>query len=314
MFDVHARTILLVTHGSHAYCLSPPESDLDVKGVCVPLSQYFFGFLNNFEQSEQMVAKGNDCDKVVYSLRKFAHLAANANPNIIEVLYVADEDVLKEDEFGLQLREARDLFLSKKAKHTFSGYAYSQLKRIKTHRAWLLNPPKSCPQRRDFGLSETSKVSVSDLGAFEAVVAQGISVEMPKDVRTLFAREKQYKTAKAHYDQYINWTVSRNPKRSALEAKYLYDTKHASHLVRLMRMCKEILTLGRVIVRRPDREELLGIRNGSWSYEQLVEYAEKLEEECNELYVISSLRREPDRNKLDSIVASITEDYLRKHG
>ena len=216
-FDIDKRTILLVRHGSHAYGLNTPASDEDFKGVCIKPAAAYFGFTQRFEQFEHMGSKSDGIDKVVYSLEKFVALAADCNPSIVEVLHVADEDVLVCDEFGERLRAIKDDFLSKKAHFTFSGYAHSQLKRIKTHRSWLLNPPKGQPQRKDFGLLETTKVSKSELGAYDAVMAQGI--ELPKDVITLFTREKQYQAEKLHYDQYLNWVKSRNPARAELEAR-----------------------------------------------------------------------------------------------
>jgi len=49
------------------------------------------------------------------------------------------------------------------------------------------------------------------------------------------------------------------------------NTKHATHLVRLMRTCRDLVVDGVIHVYRPDREELLAIRRGEWRYEQLVE-------------------------------------------
>lgn len=314
-FDADSRAILIVRHGSHAYGLNVPTSDLDIKGVCIEPLEYHFGFLNHFEQHEHMGSKSDGIDKVIYSLKKFAKLASDSNPNIIEILHVDESDVLKIDTFGEELRAIKDDFLSKKAKFTFSGYAHSQLGRIKTHRSWLLNPPKAPPTRSEFGLSETSKVSKSELGAFDAVTAQGMEVEISKEILTVFTREKQYQAAKTHFDQYTNWVKTRNPARAELEANHGFDTKHGMHLLRLMRMCKEIMTLGRVIVKRlDDREELLDVRFGKRSYDSLIEEAEKLEAECEELYVTSTLRKEPDRVKLNDAIVSITERYLSKHG
>ena len=337
-FDVDARTILLVRHGSHAYGMNTPTSDLDVKGVCIEPKEYHFGFLHSFEQHERQAAKGHPEDLVVYSLKKFAKLAIDCNPNIIEVLHVADHDVLKQDAFGEQLRGMRDSFLSRKARWTFAGYAHAQLKRIKTHRKWLLDPPKAPPSRAEFGLSEVSKVSKSELGAFDSLMGgvkgercdecdtsfecfdgskpcirtpKALEVEIPRELMTLFTREKQYQASKTHYDQYQNWLNTRNPVRAELEVKFGLDTKHAAHLVRLMRMCKEILTLGKVIVRRPDAEELLSIRAGAWSYDQIVEYAEKVEAECAALYDTSILRKEPDRVTVDAAIVAMTEAYLK---
>lgn len=313
-FNVEQRTILLVRHGSHAYGTSVPTSDLDVKGICIEPLEYHLGFLHKFEQHESMGSKHDDIDKVIYSLKKFANLAADCNPNIVEVLHVSDSDVLALDEFGEELRANRNAFISKKAKHTFSGYAHAQLKRIKTHRSWILNPPSSPPTRKAFGLSEERNISQSELGAFDASIEKGHQVTLPKEMLTVYTREKAFQAAKLQYDQYVNWVKSRNPARAELEARYHYDTKHGMHLLRLMRMCKEILATGQVIVKRPDAEELLRVRNGFLSYEELVEQAETLEKECDVLYQTSTLPHQPDRNKLDQLIVSMTQRYLTKHG
>ena len=316
-FDVSARTILYVRHGSHAYGTNIETSDEDFKGVCVKPKAAYLGFLENFEQDEHMASKHEGVDSVTYSLDKFARLAADCNPNIIEVLHVSDRHVFKIDEFGEELRGARDLFLSKKARYTFSGYAHAQLKRIKTHRAWLLTPPPAIPMRKEFGLSENAKVTPAEFGAFEASVAQGLDLEMSQDVLTLFLREKQYRAAKTQFDQYVNWKKSRNPARAELEEKFGYDVKHGGHLRRLQKMAKEIATDHKVYVdrlERGDHEELLAIRRGDVPYEKLVEDSERDDFELDELYKSSTLRREPDRKLLDSMIVSMTERYLSKHG
>jgi len=336
-FDVSARTILLVKHGSHAYGTNVEGSDEDFKGVCIKPRVAYFGFTERFEQFEHMGSKSDGIDKVIYSLEKFASLAADCNPNIIEVLHVAEKDVMIIDEFGQMLRSRRNDFLSKKAKFTFAGYAHAQLKRIKTHRAWLLEKPKE-PKRSDFRLPETNHVSKSELGAFDSLlnlksiddeaqtveraeeIAQAarltLGVELPRDVVTLFTREKAYQAAKAHYEQYLNWVKTRNPKRAAMEEQFGYDTKHGMHLWRLQTMGVEILRDHIVNVDRTniDREKLLQIRNGKVSYDELVEGAERLEREGEELYKTSTLRKEPDRNALSNFVVDLTTSYLQRYG
>lgn len=337
-FDVEKRTILLVRHGSHAYGLNVATSDEDFKGVCIKPKEAYFGFTQRFEQHEHMGSKTDGIDKVVYSFDKFASLAAECNPNIIEVLHVEDEDVVAIDSFGEELRAKRDDFLSKKARFTFSGYAHAQLKRIKTHRAWLLNPPKCAPTRAEFNLSETTRVSKSELGAFDSLLGQrtvddealtsaraeeliesaktALGVDLPKDVITLFTREKAYAAAMAHYGQYQNWLKTRNPARAELEYKYGYDTKHGMHLMRLSMDAVSILRDHKVIVKwkGADREYLMGIRQGLLGFDELVERAEALEKHAEALYPVSTLRRESDRAGIDSFVVGLTERYLRKHG
>lgn len=64
-------------------------------------------------------------------------------------------------------------------------------------------------------------------------------------------------------------------------------------------------------MRRPDADELLAIRRGEWSYDQVIETADRLETECAELYKTSMLRHEPDRVRLDEVIIDLTERYLR---
>jgi uncharacterized protein len=96
-------------------------------------------------------------------------------------------------------------------------------------------------------------------------------------------REKKYRAAKREWDSYQRWLVQRNPKRAEIEKKFGFDLKHATHLVRLLKMAREILEKKQVNVLRPDAEELLAIRNGAWSYEQIVEFAEREDEALNEV-------------------------------
>jgi hypothetical protein len=127
----------------------------------------------------------------------------------------------------------------------------------------------------------------------------------------LMQKERQYTSAKREWDQYQNWRKTRNKSRSALEEKFGYDTKHAYHLVRLIRMCREVLTTGKVIVKRPDREELLAIRNGSWTYDQLIDFADREEVELNLLYdKCTILPKTPDKTKLDNLCIKLVEKSL----
>lgn len=343
-FNVDERTILLVRHGSHAYGLNTPTSDQDFKGVCIKPATAYLGFTQRFEQMEHMGSKSDGIDKVVYSLDKFASLAADCNPNIIEVLHVDESDIIQIDEFGEELRQHRNDFLSKKAKFTFSGYANAQLKRIKTHKEWLLNPPKAPPQRVDFGLSEEVKVSKAELGALQSLLTDD-EVDMslldafvtneglferfvtafkyvlgkrarPENVITLFTRERAFQAAKTHWDQYLNWVKTRNPARAELEAKYGYDTKHGMHLMRLMMMAVKIMRDHIVQVKwtGAEQEYLMGVRRGMLAYDPLIEEATRLEHLCDDLYKLSKLRKEPDRATIDRLIVDMTERYLRLHG
>lgn len=299
-----SRTILLTIHGSHAYGLATESSDVDIKGVAVPPAEYFYGFLRRFEQAES-----KDPDMAIYDIRKFFQLAADCNPNIIELLWTAEEDLIQINDLGTCLRANRQRFLSTKAKHTFSGYAVAQLKRIKTHRRWLLSPPTHKPTRQEFDLPETSIISKDIMGAIENLDNKGVinahEEEFGPSVMEAYRRERAYHNAMREFQLYQNWKANRNPGRAELEAKFGFDCKHAMHLVRLLKMCREILTDGEVIVKRPDREELLAIRNGAWEYEQLVQWAEQQDVELSTLAENSTLPKSPDRNFLQDLCCDI---------
>lgn len=189
-FDLRSRTILLTVAGSRAYGIHTPESDVDVKGVAIPPKDYYLGYLKQFEQADKAshmatyedllspelrdVVKGSKLEGSVYNLVKFVKLAADANPNILDVLFCRDEEVVLSTPLGKLLRESREMFVSAKAKHTFSGYSASQLRRIKGHRKWLLDPPTHQPTRAEFGLPEQTLIPADHLAAVKAAVQKQV--------------------------------------------------------------------------------------------------------------------------------------------
>lgn len=335
-----ARTIMLGRHGSQAYGTSTPESDLDLKGVAVAPREYYLGFLQAFEQAE--THEPVDC--VVYDIRKFFKLAADCNPNIIEMLFLDDTDLYLPDlAIGWHgspwswVYEKRDLFLSRKAKYTFSGYAVAQLKRIRTHRRWLLDPPKAEPRREDFGLkSGQGTVGKEQLGVVEARIRKkadelgGLGwtkdkieeneesmvdmavadLRLSLDLIPVVLAERRYANAARQWSQYQTWKAERNEKRQALEAAHGYDTKHGMHLVRLLRMAREILSGESVKVRRPDAEELRSIRAGAWPFERMEEWAAQEEAALGAIAEASPLPEQPDRKRLDVLLVSVVEAMI----
>ena len=293
-------------HGSQAYGLAREGSDLDLKGVIVGPAHWYFGFRPAPEQVEL------HADHFRFEVRKFFRLLANANPTILELLFTDESDHHVCTPAGRRMLDVRDAFLTKRVGQTFGGYAMGQLKRIKTHRRWLLDPPKTAPTREAFSLPERRVIPKDQLGAAETLIEKGKLAEA--DVSTNFlevlGREKRYKAARAEWQQFNQWKQNRNEKRAALEAKHGYDTKHAMHLVRLLRMGHEILQGRGVIVKRPDRDDLLAVRDGAWSYDQLIAHAEAKMTAIGEAKKTSALPDDPDEAALEALCVSIVEEVL----
>lgn len=185
-FPLRPHTHLLVVAGSRAFGVHHGGSDVDVKGVAIPPAAWLHGCMRQFEQAtevddiacfsadlhrdEREVVGRTKLEGTVFDLRKFLRLAAEANPNLIEVLFCRDEEVRLITPVGRRLRETRSLFLSARARHTFGGYATSQPKRIETHRRWLIHPPEREPARADFDLPERTVIPADQLAAAAAAI------------------------------------------------------------------------------------------------------------------------------------------------
>lgn len=122
-----------------------------------------------------------------------------------------------------------------------------------------------------------------------------------------FNRE-EYLRATDNYDKFWEWRKNRNVIRLAMEEEFNFDGKHAMHLVRLLRMGAEALETGVVNVKRADANELLDIRYGAWKYDELIEYANMMDNHvCNVLYKQTSLPRVADTKLAAKIMMDVQD-------
>jgi uncharacterized protein len=368
-FPLAPHTIFLTLAGSQAHGTARASSDVDLRGVCIAPLAVRLSLSSAFEQHEgalegelaaivrERLARhasaslglSTKAEIVVFDVAKFLSLCAAANPNALEILFADEQDWIFEAPSWRRIHEHRQRFVTRKVQQTFSGYAHAQLKKIRTHRAWLLNPPTRKPTRDDFGLpAAESTLSRDDQNRIEqsvtdAIRAYGIDdVELPKATRIdleqraanlarhvlacpaeeLEARlravashalgipesltmalnaERRYRAALKQWDAFQTWQRQRNPARAELERRHGYDTKHAMHLVRLMRMGLEALETGDLRVRRPDHAELSAIRDGALSFEELEELAGDLQARIERASAVTTLPENVDLSWLDEL-------------
>lgn len=98
--------------------------------------------------------------------------------------------------------------------------------------------------------------------------------------------------------------------RSELIDKYGYDTKQAMHTVRLLQCAMEILETGDYHTYRPNHEELVAIRNGKYTFDEIITIIEDLDKQVQELFERSTLRAKPDYDKINKWLIDINERAL----
>jgi len=116
---------LLTLGGSYAYGTNKTDgsSDVDVRGIALnPKRDILLG--TDFGQ-----VTDEPTDTTIYSFNKMMKLLSDLNPNTIEMLGCLPEHYLHVSPIGQEILDNKKIFLSKKAIHTFGGYANQMLYR-----------------------------------------------------------------------------------------------------------------------------------------------------------------------------------------
>ncbi len=121
------------------------QDDRDEMGVCIEPPEYVCG-LRKFEQyiyrtkPEGVRSGPGDLDLVIYSLRKFCHLAVRGNPSIVLLLWLPE--YITKTEWGDRLLGLRDTFIHREAGKRFLGYLVSQKRILKGERNKKVSRPE----------------------------------------------------------------------------------------------------------------------------------------------------------------------------
>lgn len=237
-------TFLLGYRGSIAHGMYVPNNepnsidDKDIMGICFAVDDVYFG-LGNFEQREVFL---NEWDSVIYEFKKFMRLLIKSNPNVMSMLWLRPGDYIVKTPAAELLISCRDLFATKEAYYSFTGYAYGQMHKM-------------------------------EHGAFKGYMGE---------------------------------------KRKRLVEKFGYDTKNAAHLIRLLKMGIEFLIDGQLNVFRHDATQLLEIKNGLWTLDQVKTEARRLFILAEQTFISSKLPLRPDMNLVNKLVLLMMEDHLSK--
>lgn len=238
--DSSFHIIAIAMSGSHAYGMQTKDSDIDIMGIFLPPIDYILG-VNRVDQIIINKEKDN-VEGTMFSFSKWYNLMIQQNPNTLELLWHEKNNYIYQDnKYFNWLLENRKEFLSKKLKHSFGGYAFSQIQRL-------------------------SK---------------------------------------------LNEKVNENKKRLKEFENFGYSTKNASHVFRLLGMCLDALIEKEINVLRPERQFLIAIREGKYSYDEIVKMSNDKFNLIEEAYIKSSLKNKINKEFADELHLKILKDYLK---
>jgi len=344
--DIRERGLILyeVISGSRAYGTDLPTSDTDLRGVFILPADDLFGMkyteqINNdsndiifyeLKRFLQLVSTNNP--NILELLNVPEDCVVYKHPLFDEILKHRDSFITTacRNSFGgyavEQIKKARGL--NKKIVKSFEKERKTPLDfcyvphgqgsiPIKEWLAARNFTPENCglvsiPHMRDtyhlFVSPNKYRGIISGPDANDVCLSETAKEDKP--LTTMFFNKDGYTIYCKDYKQYWEWVEKRNPDRYNENVAHGkgYDGKNLMHCHRLLDMCIEIATEGKINVRRPNREHLLLIRKGEYEYDKLIEEAEAKIKIVDDLFSNSSLPDHVD----DVFVNNLLVDFRKK--
>lgn len=311
--DLGDQLLYLVLNGSKGYGTSLGHSDTDIRGVAIERKEVLLG-LETFEQYEEL-----ETDTVVYGLKKYVQLLMRNNPSALEFLGAAEENILYLSPVGKALRQSKELFLSKQVGHTFGQYATAQLRRLQNALARDQYPQAE----KEKHLYNVLKNQIAHFNRqYTSFDEHGIRLnleqsEMRKEISqiTMDINLKDYplRDFVNIYGEMSNvvkdYTKLNKRNRKKTDDKLF---KHAMHLIRILKMGIEILEEGQInTFREKDRDELISIRKGNYTFDEIFSMINYYEEEHQRALAKTTLPEYPDKTRINKALMSWYEEFYK---
>lgn len=311
--------ILLGLGGSYAYGTNIYNSDIDIRGITLNTKKEIL----TCEEFEQFIDK--ETDTVIYSFNKIIKLLCNCNPNVVEILGLKPEHYLYIHPIGKELLNNSHLFISKRAIHSFRGYAEAQLHKLSNKAVRLVNQE----QREKHILNSIMNASHTFSERYFQFDEDCINLYIDKSQQEEYDTEIFMDINLKHYplrDYKAMWSEMNNivkdyakiGKRNKHAIEHGKLGKHMCHLIRLYMMCLDILEKEKIITyREAEHDLLMDIRNGKYLdsnnqpipefYEMVDDYEKKLDY----AKLNTNLPDNPDYKKINDFVMSVNERVVK---
>lgn len=295
-------------------------SDIDIRGIMFSPKEALLGN-KTFEQ--KIDAK---TDTVIYSLNKFASLAAGCNPNVIEMLDPCDRNTLYRSSLGQKLIDNRFLFFSKVAIKSFGGYASAQIDRLtnaiardsmtqselEEHIKHSLDRMIDSIEYRYGELGQKFKIYIDK--ATERGLEEGLENELFCDAEFKHISLRDYKA----FQEDITTTIRNYGKinhRNRKDEDHL--GKHCSHTVRLLLTGIQLLEEGDIHTYRPkDLKLLTELRNGKYQLEDgtydkgFFDMIDELNTKLKNAAEHTQLPAKPDFEAINNLIIELNEEHF----
>lgn len=312
------RIMFLTLGGSHAYGTNVETSDVDIRGCAMNNASEIVG-LSNFEQF-----LNTETDTTVYAFNKLINLIINCNPNTIEMLGCKPEHYIYMTDIGREMIDNRKMFLSKRAIHSFGGYANQQLNRLENA---LARDRMSQSQKEEHIMrsmensiaSFESRYTNFDAGSIilftDVSQREGMDTEIFANIHMDHYPARQFNSIMNDLHNVLGTYEKLNHRNRKKDDAHL--NKHAMHLVRLYLMCIDILEKEEIITYREDDLDLLmSIRNGAYQNEdstykpEFKELIDDLKKRLDYAKENTSLPEHPNMKQVEEFVMSVNRRAL----
>ncbi|WP_342330123.1 nucleotidyltransferase domain-containing protein [Pedobacter sp. FW305-3-2-15-E-R2A2] len=347
--DLKDKGLLLFecVSGSRSYGLATATSDRDLKGVYYLPKSEFYGLtytpqISNESNDEVYYELGRYVELLIKNNPNMLEMLASPEEMILYKHPVMDKlntamflSKLCRDTFAgyaiTQIRKAKGL--KKKIVNPLpkeratvldfcfilAGYNALSLRDwlktqgYKQEQCGLINIPHS---RGLFALFYDEEENLGYKGIATNVLANELSLSSvpkgEKEMAYLQFNQDSYSSYCKEYREYWDWVAKRNEERylNNLEHGKDYDAKNMMHTIRLLQVAEELLRTAELRIKRPNRAELLSIKSGHYSYDELQKMAEELIVQIDLAYKKSDLPEAPDAEALEKVlIAMRTELY-----
>lgn len=300
--------ILEIRVGSHLFGTNTPDSDLDLYGLFMPFDEIVYGSYKceqvSFDQTDKDSTGRNTKDAVDFTLceyRKYIHLALQNNPNILNSLFVDNTNIRFINEFGERLLEKAELFPHKGCHHRFIKYAHSQKHKM-----------------------QIKVENWQDLRKGLEILENSDQYQVMSDFKdippfTYPGKGKHIKLGDLHFElgifnhrakRMIKERLSKATNRTELFTKFGFDVKYGGNLIQLMKEGIELLNTGRIEFPLSFRQDILDIKMGNYTCDEIIKWSDQLEDEARIAFEKTKLPTKPRTKEIEQFAMTEIKRYL----